>query len=160
LGKPRIRLGANRVAPKGSQSSADKPYEPTPEAACHETVEPVEFPADTFDDIPAFLDGVEQRHVLVLRQRTYRGKVEDFNLTQLLYLGEEQHEIARIDCCGGTIHLHLHSRDQGVLVDHGLIEKIPPRPAGVRVVDTASTQMWDRMIDNWCEHLRRWDRGR
>jgi hypothetical protein len=47
-----------------------------------------------------------------------------------------------------------------VLVDHGLIREIPPRPNGVQVADTANDQMWDRMLDAWIDNLGRWHRGR
>lgn len=63
--------------------------------------------------------------------------------------------VARIDCCGGTIHRHQYDRQGNDIVGHELIKEIPPND-GWKVVNEAYLTAYDVMHHEWEDNLRRW----
>ncbi|GAA3854788.1 DUF7718 family protein [Streptomyces sedi] len=113
-------------------------------------------PADEVD-YAMDLDGENKLYV---RLRTYRGRIVDFAIMQRTLLYERWEEIARIDCCGGTIHRHLFSRDGEILLDHDLIRDIPHGEGSWAVVDDGYLPALDELQERWESNLRRWRDGR
>ncbi|NUP32009.1 MAG: hypothetical protein HOU01_09865 [Streptomycetaceae bacterium] len=94
--------------------------------------------------------------LLVIRTKEFRGKIVDFALTQATSVGPAWMNIARIDCCWGTVHRHLFDKNGEVLVDHEPICDIPAAPLGYDVVDFRFSEAWEFMHNEWELNLRRW----
>ncbi|MFF9431459.1 hypothetical protein [Streptomyces sp. NPDC014746] len=97
---------------------------------------------------------------LVVRLRTYRKKIVDFAVMQETALNSEWVQLARIDCCGGTVHRHLETAEGVTLLDHDLIREIPCGDKSWEVVDDSYEGALDEMQARWDDNLRRWRHGR
>ncbi|MGW8971931.1 DUF7718 family protein [Streptomyces platensis] len=97
---------------------------------------------------------------LVVRLRTYRKKIVDFAVMQETMVSGEWEQLARIDCCRGTVHRHLVTAEGVVLLDHDLIRDIPCGEKSWEVVNDSYEGALDEMEDRWQDNLRRWRRGR
>ncbi|MFJ5022955.1 DUF7718 family protein [Streptomyces goshikiensis] len=97
---------------------------------------------------------------LVVRLRTYKKKIVDFAVMQLTARDNDWVELARIDCCGGTVHRHLDTVEGETLLDHDLIREIPCGEKSWEVVDDSYEGALDEMQDRWEDNLRRWRHGR
>lgn len=152
------RRAGERVTDMTVYPEAKAPYQPSP--ACEED----HFTFDLYPQIIGTMKRPEEiprgRHKLDIRQQIYKGKIEDFAIEQTAIINNQSHEVARIDCCGQTVHWHLWNRDRVTLRDHSKICDIPPRPDGVQVVNDAFERCYGLMLDEWIENLRRWDGGR
>ncbi len=93
---------------------------------------------------------------LTVRVQDYRGKTVDFAITQATPANRRWSNVARIDCCWGTVHHHLFDKFGNVLKDHDLICEIPVGPAGWDVVNEQYPKAYDRMHNEWEDNLRRW----
>lgn len=91
--------------------------------------------------------------------RTYRNRIVDFAFMQLTKSYDKWVEVARIDCCGGTIHRHQFDQDGVDLYDHLLIKPIPRDGREWDTVNDSYEVMFDDMMDRWQENLRRWRNG-
>jgi len=63
--------------------------------------------------------------------------------------------VARIDCCGSTIHRHQFDQTGKDLYDHRVIVEIPAQD-GWSVVDAGYAEAYEVMFNEWEENLRRW----
>ncbi|MFJ7179247.1 hypothetical protein ACIQXA_23245 [Streptomyces massasporeus] len=97
---------------------------------------------------------------LVVRLRTYRKKIVDFAVMQETLVAGEWEQLARIDCCRGTVHRHLVSQEGETLLDHDLICDIPYGEKSWEVVDDSYEGALDEMEERWEDNLRRWRHGR
>ena len=123
----------------------DSPYEPP-------SVPPAE--EATWDIMIA--PGEELR----VRSRTLHGRIVDFAIMQMTELGWGPWvEIARIDCCHGTVHRHLFTREGGVLKDHQPICMLPS-DTSPDVIENAFDVAMDEFLAEWEENLRRWNSGK
>ncbi|MGW9383839.1 DUF7718 family protein [Streptomyces globisporus] len=104
--------------------------------------------------------GLSDDDRLVVRLRTYRKKIVDFAVMQETLVAGEWEQLARIDCCGGTVHRHLVSAEGTVLLDHAPIRDIPCGDKSWEVVDDSYEGALTDMQDSWHDNLRRWRRGR
>jgi len=93
---------------------------------------------------------------LTIRVQEYRGKTVDFAITQQTPAKRRWSSVARIDCCGGTIHEHLFDRFGNKLKDHKWICDIPSGQAGWEVVHAKYPEAYEMMEKNWEDNLRRW----
>ncbi len=78
----------------------------------------------------------------------------DFAIGVRRQAGHESHEIARIDCAHGEVHLHRFSR--------GGIERSRARIVtiiGPESVYRAWDDSWDTMIGGYREMVRQWEEG-
>jgi hypothetical protein len=67
--------------------------------------------------------------------------------------------VARIDCCGGTIHRHQFIIGSEVdIYDHRPIMEIPAQD-GWEAVDKGYDSASDVMFNEWEDNLRRWRDG-
>ncbi|WP_446041706.1 DUF7718 family protein [Streptomyces sp. SID1121] len=96
---------------------------------------------------------------LVVRLRTYRKKIVDFAVMQETLVAGEWEQLARIDCCRGTVHRHLSTHDGKILLDHDLIRDIPYGDRSWEVVDDSYEGALQEMQDRWSDNLRRWRSG-
>jgi hypothetical protein len=119
----------------------DERYTPPPAEACERFVFDFSLP--------------EAGHVLKVRILTYRGKVVDFAVTQILFDGADWVNVARIDCCHGYIHRHQFDRDGNDIWDHRKIMDIP-HENGWEVVDRGYEEALDVMQNEWEDNLGRW----
>ena len=118
-------------------------YVPPPRDMCQIEVYPVEItPTDR----------------LTIRQQIYRGKIVNFAIMQDVLESGTWHQVARIDCCHGTIHRHQYNRDGIDLYDHRVIQEIPAT-RGWAVVDAGYVSAQDAMFNEYEENLRRWRDG-
>ncbi|WP_412735977.1 hypothetical protein [Krasilnikovia sp. MM14-A1259] len=131
-----------------SASKAPKPkpatYEPPPADDC--TV-------DVFQTYPTGSDNDGQ--MLVVRIWVYRALIVDFAINQVIEVDGSWKDVARIDCCGGTVHRHQFDKDGNDLIGHKLIREIPP-DAGGEVVNEAYKEALAVMHDEYDDNLRRW----
>ncbi|MFE5295209.1 hypothetical protein [Streptomyces sp. NPDC056632] len=97
---------------------------------------------------------------LVVRLRTYRKKIVDFAVMQETAVNAEWEQLARIDCCRGTVHRHLVTAEGKILLDHDLIREIPCGEHSWEVVDDSYEGALEEMQDRWEDNLRRWRHGR
>jgi hypothetical protein len=99
---------------------------------------------------------VARGHKFTVRQRIYRGKIVDFAVQQIMLMEDDVWvEVARIDCCRGTVHRHQFNRDGVDVWDHRVIREIPER--GWDVVNQSYDQAYDVMVAEWEENVRRWE---
>ncbi|MFD5802170.1 DUF7718 family protein [Streptomyces sp. NPDC127020] len=105
-------------------------------------------------DIPC-----SEQDLLRVRLRTYRNKIVDFAVMQLTSDYGSWEDVARIDCCGGTIHRHLLGRSGAVLLDHDFIRDIPERDGAWDVVHDSYEGALNEMQEKWEDNLRRWRSG-
>jgi hypothetical protein len=94
--------------------------------------------------------------ILVIRLHKYRGFIVDFAIQQLLAIDGQEHQVARIDCTGGTIHRHQFVASTGSDIwDHRLIVEIPEeQPWAVITQHFAAARQV--MIDEFTENVERW----
>ncbi|MBK5995866.1 hypothetical protein JHN53_30400 [Streptomyces sp. MBT58] len=102
---------------------------------------------------------LSEENRLVVRLRTYRKKIVDYAVMQETSVAGEWVHVARIDCCGGTIHRHLVTQGGKTLLDHDLIRDIPYGEKSWEVVDDSYEGALDEMEERWEDNLRRWRRG-
>jgi hypothetical protein len=122
----------------------DQAYRPPPVPPAERTIFPVELGPDDH---------------LVVRMVTYRGSIVDFAIMQLTRCGNALVEVARIDCCGGSIHRHQFDQDGVDLYDHKLIAPILRDGSEWATVQAGYDAMLDDMMDRWQDNLRRWRNG-
>lgn len=97
---------------------------------------------------------------LRVRVRTLHGRTVDFAIMRMTELGWGPWvEIARIDCCHGTVHRHLFTREGGVLQDLRTI-RVLPASIGPEVIEESFDIALDEFLAEWEEDLRRWSSGR
>jgi hypothetical protein len=104
------------------------------------------------DKLP-LIDG----ELLVIRTAEFRGKIVDFAITQATSVGARWVNVARIDCCWGTVHRHLFDKNGEPLVDHEPICDIPTAPNGYEIVNQRYGEAWELMHNEWESSLRRWN---
>lgn len=96
-------------------------------------------------------------HRMEIRTKIHTGLYVDFAIMQIYApLGEDIH-VARIDCCHGTCHRHVFGGSGVELIDHAVIESIPERDCW-ETVDRLYGECYDRMLDEWPENFRRWEK--
>lgn len=120
-------------------------YEPPGVPPAEETTYPIELSEDDR---------------LVVRLRTYRKRIVDFAVMQETLVSGDWEQLARIDCCGGTVHRHLFTAEGVILLDHDLICHIPYGEKSWEVVDSSYGGALDEMDARWEDNLRRWRSGR
>ncbi|MFC8438018.1 hypothetical protein ACFUJT_07450 [Streptomyces griseoincarnatus] len=97
---------------------------------------------------------------LRVRSRTLRGRMVDFAIMQMTELGWGPWvEVARIDCCHGTVHRHLFTREGGVLKDHQTIRTLSV-DASPQVIEEAFDISMEEFLAEWEENIRRWNSGK
>lgn len=131
-----------------SRRLADMGIYPKPE-----TYRPPKGATERTYEIPLPADGER----LTIRHQEYRGKTVDFAITQETPAKRRWSNVARIDCCGGTIHEHLFDKAGNKLKDHLLICEIPLGEAGWEVVNAKYPEAYEMMEKNWEDNLRRWN---
>jgi hypothetical protein len=114
-------------------------------------------PFEWEDTYPIYLTGDHDgSDSIVVRMGMYRGKVVDFSINQTTLVDGSPLDVARIDCCHGTIHRHQFHRDGTNVRDRAVLCEIPP-DSGWEVVDKHYQLCLDLMNDGWQDNLRRWD---
>lgn len=94
-----------------------------------------------------------------VRQRIYRNKIVDFAIMQLhAEATASQGQIARIDCCHGTVHRHRFDKQGRDILDGRVICNIPV-DTGWSVVDSLFQQCWDQMVSQAAENLKAWSQS-
>lgn len=92
---------------------------------------------------------------LVVRQRIFRGKICDFAIIQFRRdHNDVTFAIVRVDCCHGTVHRHVLSRE-GEDLEREVIKEIPAID-GRDVVDSMFSGMYDRMMSDYDANVRGW----
>jgi hypothetical protein len=94
---------------------------------------------------------------LTIRMKTHWGKIVDFAISQSTLVGSKWVNVARIDCCWGTIHRHLYDKAGEPLEDHVPICDIPLGEAGYDVVNARYDDCLAEMETTWEDNLRRWN---
>lgn len=64
-------------------------------------------------------------------------------------------QIARVDCCGNTVHEHRYDRDNKDVLDHRVICEIPVENPG-DVVHDAYEAAWEFIVDNSQRNVELW----
>jgi hypothetical protein len=142
--KRRERRKRRGVVDMSTTPPPEPPYKPPPLHACTELV----FPIDLSDE-----------DQFVIRQRIYKGKIVDFAIMQKVCVDGKWVDVARIDCCGGTIHRHQYvAGSDDDTYDHRLIAEIPAQD-GWEVVDQGYDGATNVMFNEWEGNLRRWRDG-
>lgn len=95
-------------------------------------------------------------HSLLVRQHTYRGLIVDFAIMQLFSVDGDEFEIARIDCCWGTVHRHVFDRKGNDMMDHQEIKRIVSGPGAWETVNAEFEPCYERMMTEFMENHRRW----
>jgi hypothetical protein len=93
---------------------------------------------------------------LIVRTKDYRGKIVDFAVMQIRVVDGEDKEIARIDCCGGTIHRHFYDRNGTDLLDHDPICAIPLGEKGQELINERFPEALKLINNEWEANVRRW----
>jgi hypothetical protein len=135
-GKRRSRL-ANMSLP-GQREQA---YRPPPVPPADQVVYPIELGPD--DE-------------LRVRLVTYRSRIVDFAIMQFTRSHGVWVEVARVDCCGGSIHRHQFDQTGVDLFDHKVITPILRDGSEWDKVQAGYDIVLDDMMDRWQDNLRRW----
>ncbi len=139
-GRPKAQQRHKDVAGAPLQGPGET-YRPPPPSACKPT---------TFF-VP--LDGGDNR--LVCHGRIFKTRFVHFSIEHQTWWDGGWEKVARIDSTD-TIHLHLWDRYGNVLIDHAILEEIPPSPDGQAVVHTWFERAYAKLDDEWAENLRKW----
>lgn len=101
----------------------------------------------------------DEGHQLKIRRCMYKRLVVDFAFIQVYYLDGVPHHVAKIDCCGGTVHQHQYVRPSGKdILDHDPLIVIPQRNP-YEVVDEWYDRSLHMMVYGWEDNFRRWNDG-
>lgn len=107
-------------------------------------------------DLCEYPISLDAEHMLLVRQVTYRGKIVDFAIMQFYGEGEAQREIARIDCCHGSIHRHRFDKKGNDVLDRDVIKEIVVGQDEWATVDAAFDSCMGKMQLEFMENYRRW----
>lgn len=109
--------------------------------------EVMEYPVDLGDG-----------HNLLIRQVIYRGMTVDFAIMQFHEIEGESRQIARIDCCHGSVHRHVMSRSGDDSIDGDVIQEIAVDQNPWSIVDGQFEPCLDKMQNEFLENYRRWEK--
>lgn len=126
-----------------STASAEPHYSPPPEGACEVEVVPVDL---------------SETDQFVLRLQSHKGRIVDFAVVQRTRDGGSWFDVARIDCCHGTIHRHQFDRQGTDVYDQRVIKEIQGEEPW-KIVDEGYTEAYEMMFNEWEDNLRRWQQG-
>lgn len=138
-GRPKKR----RLADMSASPPPDRPdrYERPPLEDCEEYKQ-------TFD--------LAVGHKMGLRQRFLRGRNElvDFAVWQKTFDGGAWHDVVRIDCAHGEVHVHRYTRAGE---EHRQVLEVIPPDGGPPVIDRWFTRAEGMMQNGWYENVGRWN---
>lgn len=105
------------------------------------------------EELSSPVDLEHERCRMFWRQYIYRGKVTDFAITVEAQDDDCWRTIYRVDCAHGCVHEHRMFRNGSE--KKRTLGVIPLR--GWDYVDDQWSVCLDLVLDNWEQHLRRWD---
>lgn len=143
MGKSRGRRSERRLA-QMSEPLPVKEYQPPPTWIC---------------DVFEHPNEVAPNQQIFVRQYIYKGKVVDFAIVQQTLIEGEWRDVARIDCCHGTVHRHQYGSDGKQVGEPRVIRQIPTDD-GWNAVDGTYDEADAVMFNEWRDNLRRWRDGR
>lgn len=109
-----------------------------------------------------FTVALSEGYRIVVRLGYYNHRLADFMVQLEALHAVAWHPVARIDCCGGSVHRHQFIRSTGEdVLDHKVWAVLPERDreAVDRLIGEGYDWGYDFMLDRWEELVRRWRNG-
>lgn len=119
-------------------------------------VEPPEYKPPVGAQEWSYTQDYGDGHGVLVVQHIYRNLVVDFAIMQTYDDGTTTHNIARIDCCHGSVHRHVFAKDGTDLVDRDIIRPIIVGREEWNTVDEEFEPCLDKMEREFLENYRRW----
>ncbi len=114
------------------------------------------YMAEPHDEEFQYENILSEGEAIMVRHVFRRGRIVQFNITQMTRRGGKWHHVARADSCHGTVHLHRFGSDgQEIGEPKDLVEVFTQQDL------ENGYDMADQVLeDEWRENLRRWRDGR